>query len=204
MIQLQKGFSKETADGLFHLANTVASNIQGKPILATLKPTSAEVQAATDELGAARAMIGPGRAQALAAARTNVSGLLADVAMNAPQIPGITDKDLAQIGLRVLQNPGPKTSTAPEKCLNFQVRYNGEPGTVLGKCRPTVPAVRLYEGQWTLDPTGTTWSEVETFPNSKEFEWNGLERGKDTWFRVRARNRAGAGPWSDAAVIMVA
>ena len=54
-------------------------------------------------------MIGPGRKQALAATRTTLSGLLADVAMNAPQIPGITDSDLAQIGLRVLQKPGPGT-----------------------------------------------------------------------------------------------
>ncbi len=203
MIELQKGFSKETVDGLFHLGTTVGGNILGKPILATLKPTSAEVVTATDEYGAARAMIGPGRKQALSAARTNLSGLLADVAMNAPQIPGITDSDLAQIGLRVLQKPGPRTTTPPEKCENFRVRYNGAPGTVLGQCRPTEPAVRLYEGQWALDPNGTAWSEVHTFPNSKAFEWNDLERGKDTWFRVRARNIAGAGPWSDAAMIMV-
>lgn len=30
-----------------------------------------------------------------------------------------------------------------------------------------------------------------------------LTRDKDTWFRVRARNIIGPGPWSDPATIMV-
>ncbi len=31
-------------------------------------------------------------------------------------------------------------------------------------------------------------------PNSRAFKFTGLERGKDTWFRVRARNPVGPGP----------
>ncbi len=203
MIELQTGFSHETVDGMYHLGSTVGSNIQGKPILATLKPTSAEIIAATDAYGAARDMVGPGRKQALLAARMNLADLLADVAMNAPQIPEITDMDLAQIGLRVLEKPGPRTTEPPAKCESFQTRHGQEPGTVVGTCAPAKPMVRLYEGQWTLDPNGNTWSAILTFPNSRAFAWTGLERGKDTWFRVRARNIAGPGPWSDPAMIMV-
>ncbi len=203
MIQLQQGFSHETQDGMYHLGNAVGGNIQGKPILATLKPTPAEIIAATDAYGTARAMVGPGRKEALLATRTELAGLLAEVAMNAPQIQGITDMDLAQIGLRVLQKPGPKTQEPPAKCVNFQTRHGEDTGIVLGACKPAKPVVRLYEGQWALDPTGDTWSAILTFPNSRAFEWTGLERGKDTWFRVRARNIAGPGPWSDPSMIMV-
>jgi hypothetical protein len=148
-------------------------------------------------------MVGPGRKEALLATRTNLAGLLADVAMNAPQIPDITDTDLAQIGLRVLPKAGPKTKEPPAKCENFQTRHGQEPGTVLGICASAKPMVRFYEGQWTLDPNGNSWSEILTFPNSKTFVWTGLERGKDTWFRARARNITGPGPWSDSAKIMV-
>jgi hypothetical protein len=172
MLKLQQGFGHETQDGMYHLGNAVGGNIQGKPILATLKPTSAEIIAATDAYGAARDMVGPGRKEALLATRTELAGLLTEVAMNAPQIAGITDMDLAQIGLRVLQKPGPKTTEPPAKCENFQTRYGQEPGTVLGACAPAKPMVRLYEGQWTLDPTGNTWSAILTFPNSRAFAWS--------------------------------
>ena len=56
---------------------------------------------------------------------------------------------------------------------------------------------------WTLDPNGISWSDPETFPNSRAFRFTGLTRGKDVWVRVRARNTIGAGPWSDPATIMV-
>jgi hypothetical protein len=201
--RLQTGFSNETVDGLYHLGGTVGDNIEGKPILATLKPTSAEVLAATEEYRVARAMFGPGRKQALLAARINLSGLLADVGMNAPQIPAITDTDLAQIGLRVLEKPGPKATQPPGKCENLVLRNGRESGVVTGGCQPQAPAVRIYEGQWTLDPMGETWSEVMSFANSKAFVWEGLARGKDVWMRVRARNGVGPGPWSDPTTIMV-
>lgn len=45
--------------------------------------------------------------------------------------------------------------------------------------------------------------ETVTFPNSRAIHFDNLQRGKDTWFRVRARNVVGAGPWSDPATIMV-
>ena len=107
----------------------------------------------------------------------------------------ISDTDLAQFGLRVLKKPGPKTNQPPAKCENFQARHGRQQGTVLGICAPAKPMVRLYAGQWSLDPSGNTWSAILTFPNSRAFVWTGLERGKDTWFRVRARNIAGPGPW---------
>lgn len=56
----------------------------------------------------------------------------------------------------------------------------------------------------TLDANAGPWSEIVVFPNSRSIHFENLARGKDTWFRVRARNVIGAGPWSDPATIMVA
>lgn len=83
------------------------------------------------------------------------------------------------------------------------MRHGSNPGEVVGSCDSLGENIRTYEGQWTLDPNAGPWSDIETFPNSRSFKWTGLGRGKDTWFRVRARNAIGAGPWSDPATMMV-
>ena len=203
MIKLQTGFSHITVNGISLLGTTVGTNLGANPIWGSLQPTGTDVMAATGVYDSARNMHGPGRKQALQAARQSLVKLLADVAMNAPQVKAATDTDLAQIGLRVLQKPGPKNTQPPEKCEDLQVRHGELPGTVNGKCKAQGRDVRFYEGQWTLDPMNGSWSDIETFPNSREFEWSNLARGKDTWFRVRGRNIVGAGPWSDPVSIMV-
>jgi hypothetical protein len=202
-IRLQSGFKGETRVGLFQLGLNVGGNIGSKPIFGLLKPTSADVLTATEDYRLAFAMFGPGRKEAVLASSTKLAGLLADVAMNAPQLVGVTDTDLAQIGLRVLQKPGPKGTVPPGKCEGFVLRNAPESGAITGKCQPSEPSVRIYEGQWTLDPMGDTWSEVASFANSRAFKWEELPRGKDVWARGRARNGAGAGPWSDPAKIMI-
>src|SRR3954453_23632916 len=113
LLKLQSGFTGETLDGLFHLGGTVSTNLPGMVVFATLKPTPAEILTATNAFGAARNMFGPGRKQAVLSTRLILSGLLGEVAVNASQMPGVTDTDLAQIGLRVLQKPGPKTTQPP-------------------------------------------------------------------------------------------
>ncbi|MDQ6623148.1 MAG: fibronectin type III domain-containing protein, partial [Verrucomicrobiota bacterium] len=97
-----------------------------------------------------------------------------------------------------------QTTNPPDAPQNLRLRHGQMPGTVDGVVDP-IPGgnIRSYEGQSTLDANAGPWSETVVFPNSRAIHFDGLPRGKDTWFRVRARNVIGAGPWSDPATIMV-
>jgi hypothetical protein len=202
MIKLNTGFGDYSADGLAHLGETVVSNLALLPIFATLKPTPAQITAAVGDLQSAMAMKGPGRAQAIAAAFGALADLLGEIATNAPQIAGVTDTQLAEIGLPQAKAPT-RATTPPDAPQDLRLDHGAMPGEVTGKCKPVPGNIRVYEGQWTLDPNSGTWSDPETFPNSRSFKFTGLTRGKDVWVRVRARNSVGAGPWSDPATIMV-
>lgn len=183
----------------------MAANLPGLGIFSTLKPTPAEITAAVTALQQAVMMIGPGRSQAIDAAFDALAGLLGQLADNAPQIANVTDTDLAAIGLPLVKSPV-RTTTPPAVCENLRLSHGANSGEITGKCDPAEGNIRFYEAQLALDPNGTNgngWSNTETFLNSRAFKFTGLARGKDVWVRVRARNTAGAGPWSDTATIMV-
>lgn len=202
MIKLNTGFSDYSDDELVHLAEEVVANLALLVIFASLEPTPAELTAAINDLKSAMAMKGPGRAQAIEAAFKALATLLGEIATNAPQVPGVTDAQLAEIGLPEAKAPT-RATNPPDAPQDVRVNHGQMPGEVAGKCKPVPGNIRVYEGQWTLDPNATTWSDPETFPNSRSFKFTGLARGKDIWFRFRARNSIGAGPWSDPATIMV-
>jgi hypothetical protein len=202
MIKLNTGYSDYSADDLAHLGETVATNLASLVIFATLKPTPADITAQVTALTDAIAMRGSGRAQAIDAAFDALALLLGEVATNAPQIANVTDTQLAEIGLPIAKTPA-RATAPPAVCENLRLSHGSLPGEVTGRCQPPAGNIRVYEGQWTLDPNGNSWSDPETFPNSRAFKFIGLTRGKDVWVRVRARNTVGAGPWSDPATIMV-
>lgn len=202
MIKLISGYSDYSADDLAHLGVAVAANLPTIPIFATLKPTPAQITAEVTALQSAIAMTGPGRAQAISSAFAALDLLLGEVATNAPQVAGVNDTNLAAIGLPVAKTAS-RVTEPPAVCENLRLSHGSLPGEVRGRCQPPAGNIRVYEGQWTLDPNGNSWSDPETFPNSRAFKFSGLPRGKDVWVRVRARNTVGAGPWSDPATIMV-
>ncbi len=202
MIKLKTGFGEYSADDLMHLGEEVDTNLPTIAIFNTLKPPPAEILTAVIALRAAINILGPSRAQAITAAFDSLAGLLADVAVNAPQIEGVTDIDLAAIGLPV-QKARTRETQAPGMCENLRPRHGNNPGEVLAVCDPVGTNIRLYDAQFTLDPNAGTWTDAGSFPNSRAFKFTGLARGKDTWFRVRGRNTVGPGAWSDPATIMV-
>jgi hypothetical protein len=202
MIKLKTGYDDYSADDLAHLGETVAGNLPGLVIFATLKPTAPSIQAAADALRAAIAMVGPGRAEAIESAFAALEGLLGDVAVNAPQIPGVTDTDLAEIGLPKVK-PAVRETTVPAAPTGLEPRHGEMPGEVRGRCVPPGNNLRGYVSQYSLDPNAGPWVDGGRAANSRAFHWTGLERGKDTWFRVAAINTIGQGPWSDPATIMV-
>ena len=202
MIKLITGYSDYSADDLGHLGETVVSNLATLPIFSTLKPTPAEITAAVEDLTTAMGMKGQGRAQAIRAAFDTLADLLGEIATNAPQVTNVTDVQLAEIGLPLAKAPT-RATEPPGVCQNLRLSHGVMPGAITGKCDSLGESIRVYEAQWTLDPNGDTWSDPETFPNSRAFKFSNLTRGKDVWVRVRARNTVGAGPWSDPATIMV-
>ncbi len=202
MIQLNSGFGDYSADDLAHLGETVAAALPGITIFAALEPTPAEILAAATALRNAMAVMGPARRRAVRAAFYTLSRLLADVAMNAPQVDGVTDTDLAATRLPVAKTRTRETQP-PGPCGNLRLRHGFNPGEVLAVCDPAGRNIRLYDAQYALDPNQGPWSEAGSYANSRAFKFDGLQRGKDTWFRVRARNTVGAGSWSDPATIMV-
>ena len=201
--KLITGFSEYSADGLSHLGSDVAGNLPKLPIFVSLKPTPAEITAKVQSLLTATGMYGPGRKQAISAGFTGLAGVLALVAVNAPQVPDVTDADLAAIGIPLAKKKT-RTTHPPGQVRNVILDNGAEAGQVEGTCDPAGSHTRVYEGQWTLDPNGDSWSEISVFPNSRSIQFSDLPRGKDVWVRVRARNVVGPGAWSNPAVIMVA
>lgn len=201
-MKLITGYSDYTADDLLHLGEKVGANVTKMSVFASLKPSGADVTAAATALNDAINLSGPGRKETLAQAFDALGGLLGDVAMNAPQTPGVTEADLAEIGLPQQKTPT-RTTTVPPICENLRLRHGPMQGEVLGTCEVPASNVRIYVAQWTLDPNGGQWTDAGSFPNSRSFKFIGLPRGKDVWIRVAAVNVIGQGPWSDPATIMV-
>ena len=202
MIKLITGYSDYSADDLWHLGKTVAANLPTLPVFSTLKPLPTEIDADATALQSAIDMHGPGRKQAINAAFVALAESLGEIAVNAPQVAAVTDAELAEIGLPVMKTPQ-RATQPPDAPQNLRLFHGRNPGAISGRCDSLGNTVRVYEAQWALDPNGDTWSNPETFPNSRSFKYSDLARGKDTWVRVRARNSIGAGAWSDPATIMV-
>lgn len=202
MIKLITGYSAYSANQLAQLGAEVAENLPGLSVFSTLKPTPAEIEAEVTALRDAIGMEGKGRAQAIAAAFQALEQSLGEIAVNAPQVAGVTDTQLAEIGLPVAKTPQ-RATQPPEAPQNLVLEHGTSQGEITGKCKSMGENVRVYEAQWTLDPNGNAWSETFVFTNARSFKFTGLTRGKDVWVRARARNSVGAGAWSDPATIMV-
>ncbi len=162
----------------------------------------ADIPAAVAALRAALQSTGINAHEQVEAAADKLAALIGAVADDANRTPGVTDVSLASTGLPEFK-PRTETKDVPDAPQNLRLRHGKMPGTVDGTVDP-IPGgnIRTYEGQSALDADGP-WGEIQSFANTRAIHFAGLERGKDTWFRVRARNVVGAGPWSDPAVIMV-
>ena len=202
-MKLKTGYSDLTPTEGVDLGNQVVTNMTGKPIwaglAALLTQLPLDIQAVVDAMAAS----GPGASTQLAAADDKLSITLGNIADAANKTPNVTDADLASTGFPQVKQRVQLTEP-PDAPQNLRLRHGQMPGSVDGAVDP-IPGgnIRSYEGQWTLDANNGPWSETLTFPNSRALKFEGLARGKDTWFRIRARNTVGAGPWSDPATIMV-
>jgi hypothetical protein len=202
-MKLKTGYSDLTPTEGVDLGNQVKANMAAKPIWAALAALLTQLGLDITAVTTAMAATGPGAAEQLAAADDALSATLGAIADAANRTSGVTDADLASTGLPAVKQRT-QLNEPPPAPQNLRMRHAQMPGGADGVCDP-IPGgnIRSYEGQKTLDPVNGPWSEIFTFPNSRSLNFRDCERGKDTWFRVRARNTVGAGPWSDPATIMV-
>lgn len=93
----------------------------------------------------------------------------------------------------------PDIPAAPE---NFKVIGGQGPGTIIASAKAPDGAIS-FELQATTTPENpASYKTIAQTPGCRKIEVSGLERGKDTTFRLRALGKKGLGPWSDVAVYM--
>lgn len=201
-MKLRTGYADLTPTEGVELGNEVITNMTGRIIWNGLAAIFAQLPVDIQGVDDAMAASGPGAATQLQAAEDALATTLSSLADGANKTAGVTDADLASTGFPVVKQRVHLTDP-PVAPLNLRLRHGQMPGVVDGAVDP-IPGgnIRGYEGQSAQDVNGP-WSDTLTFPSSRALQWPGLERGKDTWFRARARNTVGAGPWSDPATIMV-
>ncbi len=201
-MKLKTGYTDLKHNDLADLGDTAYTNMNGKPLWDAFKALIAQIAADVTALRTAMQSKDNNAHEQVQAAAAKLAATLGAVADDANRTTGVTDVDLASTGLPAAK-PRTHTTEVPNAPANLRLRHGKMPSTVDGTVDP-IPGgnIRTFEGQWSHTADGP-WSETFSFPNSRAIHFAALERGKDTWFRVRARNVIGAGPWSDPAFIMV-
>lgn len=172
------------------------------PIFPLLRRSLATISASRTAFAQALTLPkGQARETAVSAARSTLTTQLEQLARNLELTPGVTDAMLATTGFALRQTPS-RTDAPVEAPGNLRAKATGTMGSVQLLCDPSERA-KSYEAQWTLDPNDGSWTDAGTFGNTRRIIINGLTRGKDHYFRVRAIGPDGPGPWSDPATIMV-
>ena len=89
----------------------------------------------------------------------------------------------------------------PSAPIRLRLKRGKVSGQLVVRCEK-VAAVAVYQWRYALASDPTAWTIADpSFATRVTFE--GLQRGQDYHFQVRAIGRHGAGDWSDTAVLMV-
>lgn len=201
MRKLRTGFTEYSPGDLASLGGKVGPAVAGIPIFAAITPTPAEVALQVKDLLAKMDAVGPGAKVALHASKAKLAQMLSTMARNLMATPNVTETELAETQFPLAKVRERTTSTPPAPG-DLRLRHGAVSGQVLGSCRMSMANIRLLEVQWTLDPSVGPWIDAAPSTKTKSIVIDGLPRGKDIWVRIRARNVAGAGAWSDPATIM--
>jgi hypothetical protein len=200
-MKLKTGYADLSALQAVDLGDSVGLAMTGKPIWAALAATVAALGGEVAAVRSALLLTGPGASQQVQDTTATLADGLGNLADAANKTVGATDADLAATTFPPVKHRVQLTSE-PDAPQNLRLKHGLMPGDVDGMVDAMGGNIRSFEGQSALDPNGP-WSEIVVFPNSRALNFKALARGKDTWFRVRARNTVGAGPWCDPATIMV-
>jgi hypothetical protein len=202
MNKLNSGFTRTRDGDLDNKADAIIKALTDNPNFPTTTPTLAMVQASLTAFEQALALP-PGNARdaQVIATRATLTADLEKLARNLELTPGVTDAMLATTGFDMRQAPT-RTGAPVDAPGNLRAKATGTMGSVQLLCDSSQRA-KSYEAQYTLDPNSGPWTDAGTFGNTRSIVINGLTRGKDHYFRVRAIGPDGPGAWSDPATIMV-
>src|SRR5437660_654904 len=132
-MKLNTGFSQYTDTGFADKADAIATALIGNAKFPAPSPTLASVSAHVKTLRDAIASTGPGRTEAIDAARAALASALASLAANLIATPGITAADLATTGFD-LPAPRVRTGAAPEPPQNVRLKRGDHTGVVIPQC----------------------------------------------------------------------
>ena len=200
-MKLKTGYADLSPADAAKLGDSVGLAMVGVALWAALAAMVAALGGLVTAVRSALLLNGPGASQQVTDTTAALANALGDLADAANKTVGATEADLAATTFPLVKHRAQLTSE-PDAPANLRMRHGLMPGVVLGMVDAMGGNIRSFEGQSALDVNGP-WSEILTFPNSRSLDFPGLTRGKDMWFRIRARNTVGAGPWSDPATIMV-
>jgi hypothetical protein len=202
MNKLNSGFTRTRDTDLDNKADSIIKALTGNPNFPTTNPTLATVQTSLTAFEQALALPeGNARDEQVLATRQDLTSNLEKLARNLELTPNVTDAMLATTGFDMRQTPT-RTGAPVDAPTNLRAKATGTMGSVQLLCDPSGRA-KSYEAQYTLDPNNGPWIDAGTFANTRRIIINGLTRGKDHYFRVRAIGPDGPGAWSDPATIMV-
>lgn len=202
-MKLRTGFLSYSASELLELAGKAIANTAGVPVWASLSAMIITIGALKDALEDAMTQSGAGHATIVDNARIALAKAMSDFASAVNGIAAATDDDIVALDLPVATNPV-RSGAVPGMQLSLAMKHGPVSGVIVGSFKHVGTNILIYEAEYTMgDPNTGPWTAIEPFSNSRHFEIAGLERGKDIWVRVRARNANGAGPWSDPATTMV-
>jgi hypothetical protein len=138
----------------------------------------------------------------LRAARQAIKPVIANARRAMKKVDKVTDALYGEdSGRKIEFGLAPKKvswtrSAEPEQVVIRETRDGTEPGSIWVDWEAQPAAV--YEVQWFLDASMTDMVGSATATKS-EVVVEGLVRGKEYWFRIRAVRGSKTGPWSDQA-----
>lgn len=189
------------ADELATQCGLAGAAIGGEPGWPALAPDGATMIGYAQQLEAKLDRINSLKSE-LRATRQSIKPIVADARRDMLKIDNATDMLYgADSGKKIEFGLSPKRvtkapSVEPEQVVIRETRDGTEPGSIWVDWEAQPAAV--YEVQWFLDASMTDMVGSATATKS-EVVVEGLVRGKEYWFRVRAVRGSKSGPWSDQA-----
>ena len=168
------------------------------PTLADLTTTQADF-AASIPLAADR---DKGKVSAKNALRAQLLQMIREIGRYVQQKSGGDQTILEGTGYDLVKEKqaNPDIPAAPQ---NFKVTGGNGPGTAKASAEAPDGAVSFELQACTGDTSvEANWKTIAQTAKCRKIEVSGLERGKDTTFRLRAIGKKGPGPWSDIFVYM--
>lgn len=196
------GFTNRQVADLGLVVYTALTTPPGSGFFTTLTTPPSALKETYDLLDAALSLETTSTSAALRKSHRNE--LVRLLTLVAAEVELIAQGDLVKLtasGFSLRKKPGGIIPGPLPPPINVRLFFTGVSCQILMKCK-AVPGALNYHGQYSLSPTGP-FTDIDAFSNSQKILFEGLPRGQDVYFRVRANGASGPGGWSSIVSIMV-